>query len=266
MDNRFRKEVKKASKRQVSQKTLLLGRRVNQGFSITLAENVDRAEPIGNILNSSVEIINAGVEGSVKITFAGNEMKLPIRRRPIGEDEDGQTMFQYYAFFEQGGMKMEVDLSQLKTNIGVKSNKEKLDVTRTEVFYQRKLDLDRKENQIPFELTLKEINKESEDFTKLSLLAKRRCFLQGLINKLEEIIKTANAVNYSARTIKRTPEQILNLEELAKLKIQRDDCITKMREVEADIQMESTETQKFMHAALQILSAEQLEEINKKIK
>jgi hypothetical protein len=266
MDGKCRKEVKRASKRQVTKSTLLLGRRVDQGINISVNESVDRAESIGNILNTSVEIINAGFEGTMKLMFAGNEIKLPVRRRPVGEDEEGQINYQYYSFFEQGGMKMEIDLSLLKTNIGVKSDKEKLEVTRTEVYYKRKVDPERAENKIPAELSLKEIYKESDDFDKIALLSKRRVFLQNLINKLEEIIKTNNAIKYSAHSLKRTPEQIFNVEQLSALKNQRDGCIVNIREIEAEIQKESSDTQKFMHAALQVLSPEQIEEINKKIK
>lgn len=264
--DRVKKEIRKASKMFTNNKTLLLGRRTNQGFTISLNEKIDRAEPVGNILNEEVEILNSGIEGSINLKFGSNNIKLPVRRKPKGEDEEGRVIYSYYTLFEESGFKMEIDLSQLKTNIGVKSNKEKLDVTRTEIFYQRKLDFDKKENKIPFELSLKEIYKESEDFDKLSLLSKRRCFLQSLINKLEEIIKTNNALKYQAKCLKRTPEQISNIEQLNYLKQQRDDCIVKIREVESEIQKDATETQKFMHTALKVLSEEEIQKILENIK
>ena len=266
MDNKSKKEVKKASKRHPNEKTLLLGRRVNQGFNITLAEGVDRTENISDFMNESIEILNAGIEGSIRLKFAGNEVKLPIRRRPIGEDDQGNTKFEYHAFFEESGLKMEIDLSHVKTNIGIKSDQEKLDVTRTEVFYKRKMDSDHPKNKLPAELSLKEVYKENENFGKIALLSKRRCFIQNLINKLEEIIKTTNAIKYQAKSLKRSPEQIMNLEQLSFLKKQRDDSVVKIREVEADIQKESTDVQKFMHAALKVLSAEELGKINEQLK
>lgn len=266
MDNKSRKEIKKASLHHANNKALLLGRRVNQGFKITLAEAVDRAENINDFMENDIEIFNAGIEGSIKFKFGNNEVKLPIRRRPIGEDEEGNTKFEYHAFFEEAGLKMEIDLSQVKTNIGIKSDKEKLDVTRTEVFYQRKMDFEKPENQLPAELSLKEIFKEVDNFNKIALLSKRRCFFQDLVNKLEEIIKTTNAVKYQAKSLKRTPEQISNLEQLSYLKKQRDDSVVKMREVEADIQKESTDVTKFMHAALKVLSAEEINKINEQLK
>jgi hypothetical protein len=264
--DKIKKEIRKASKRYPNNNTLLLGRRTNQGFMIGLGEKVDRGNPVGEILNEEIEIINSGIEGSVILKFGNNNVKLPIRRKPTGEDEEGRTNYSYYAFFEEAGFKMELDLSQVKTNIGVKSNKEKLDVTRTEMFYQKKIDFTKENNQMPFELSLKEIYKESEDFDKLALLSKRRCFLQSLINKLEEIIKTNNALKYQAKSLKRTPEQIANTEQLNHLKQQRDDSIVKIREIEAEIQKEASETQKFMHTALKVLSEEELQKVLENIK
>ena len=47
--------------------------------------------------------------------------------------------------------------------------------------------------------------------------------------------------------------------------MQRDDCITKIREVEADIQKNADKSQKFMHSALKVLDENELQKILKNI-
>lgn len=263
--NNLKKEIRKFSKSTENNNTLLIGRRLLQGFDITLSDKVDRAENISEIYNERVEIFNSGIEGNVFLKFGNNKIKVPIRKRPLGEDEKGRTEFGYYCVFESQGFKMEIDLSQIKNNIGVKSNREVFNITRNELYLQKKADFNSYKEKLPETLSLKEIYREEDNFNKLALLAKRRSFLQNIINKKEEIIKTNNALNYQANSFKRTPEQISNIEELNNLKMQRDDCISKIREVEADIQKEESEAKRFMHSALKVLSKEELEKILKNI-
>ena len=263
--NNLKKQIRKFSKSHENGNTLLIGRRLNQGFDIKLSEKIDRAENITSIYNDRVEVFNGGIEGNIFLKFGDNKVKVPIRKRPLGEDEEGRTTYGYYSVFESSGFKMEFDLSQIKTNIGVKSNKDLFSITRNELYLQKKADFDDKKSKVPSELSLKEINNEEDDFKKLALLAKRRSFLQSTINKKEEIIKTNNALCYQANSFKRTPEQIANIEELNNIKMQRDDCITKIREVEADIQKDADKSQKFMHSALKVLDENELQKILKNI-
>lgn len=263
--NNLKKQIRKFSKSHENGNTLLVGRRLNQGFDIKLSEKIDRAENVTSIFNERVEVFNGGIEGNIFFKFGDNKIKVPIRKQPLGEDEDGRTIYGYYSLFESSGFKMEIDLSQIKTNIGIKSNKELFSVTRNELYLQKKIDFDDQKPKIPAELSLKEIYNEEDNFRKLALLAKRRSFLQNSINKKEEIIKTNNALCYQANSFKRTPEQIANIEELNNIKMQRDDCITKIREVEANIQKNAEQSQKFMHSALKVLSENELQKILKNI-
>ncbi len=263
--NNLKKQIRKFSKSHENGNTLLIGRRLKQGFDIKLSENIDRAENVTSIYNERIEIFNGGIEGNIFLKFGDNNIKIPIRKKPLGKNEDGNTDYGYYSVFESSGLKMEFDLSQIKTNIGVKSNKDLFNITRNELYLQKKVDFDDVKSKIPSNLSLKEIYNEENDFKKLALLAKRRSFLQNIINKKEEIIKTNNALCYQANSFKRTPEQIANIEELNNLKMQRDDCITKIREVESDIQQNSDKSQKFMHSALKVLDENQLEKILKNI-
>ena len=263
--NNLKREIRRFSKSQENNNTLLIGRRLLQGFDITLSDNVDRAENVSEIFNERVEIFNSGIEGNVFLKFGNNKIKVPIRKRPLGKDEEDRTEFGYYCVFESSGFKMEIDLSQVKNNIAVKSNRDVFNVTRNELYLQRKLDFDNQKEKLPQDVSLKEIYKEENNFKKLTLLAKRRSFLQNIINKKEEVIKTNNALKYQANSFKRTPEQVSQIEELNNLKMQRDDCVSKIREVESEIQKEESETKKFMHSALKVLSEEELEKILKNI-
>lgn len=261
----LKKEIKKNSKSHENKNTLLVGRRLNQGFDIKLSEEIDRAENVTSIFNERVEVFNAGIEGNIFFKFGNNNIKIPIRKRPLGEDENNRTIYGYYSVFESSGFKIEVDLSQIKTNIGVKSNKELFSITRNELYFQKKLEFDNEKLKKPENLSLKEIYKEDDNFKKLVLLAKRRSFLQNLINRKDEIIKTNNALCYQSKILKRTPEHIANIEELNNIKMQRDDCIIKIREVEADIQKDAEKSQKFMHSALKVLNENELQKILKNI-
>lgn len=255
----FQKEIKDVSKSARKQSRLLIGRRMNQGLYLKLDKNVDPTEPVGNIFKD-IEIINSGIEGNVLIRFGQFKTKLPIRKQPIGE-KNGQQEFKYTVLYKDQYMELEIDLSQIKTNIGIQTEKEVYDITRNEVFYQKEVE----QKRIPNELSLTEIYKESDDFYKIYLLQKRRVFIQDIINKVEEFIKTNNALCYKSKKVKRTPELLSAQTYLNELKQKRDECILKVREIEAEIQQSASQAQKFMHTALKELNPEELERIFKKI-
>lgn len=255
----FQKEIKEASKSIRKQSRLLIGRRMNQGLYLKLDKNVDPTEPVGNIFKD-IEIINSGIEGNVIVRFGQFKTKLPIRKQPIGE-RNGQQEFKYTVFYKDQYMELEIDLSQVKTNIGIQTEKDIYDITRNEVFYQKEVE----QKRIPNELSLPEIYKESDDFYKIFLLQKRRVFIQSLINKVEEFIKTNNALCYKSKKVKRTPELLNAQKYLEELKQKRDECILNVREIEAEIQQSASQAQKFMHTALKELTPEELERIFKKI-
>lgn len=263
--NNLKKEIRSISKSNINNNTLLIGRRLLQGFDIKLSEKIDRATNITEVFNERIEIFNNGIEGDIFFKFGNNKIKAPIRKRPLGNNEDGIIKYGYYAVFESSGFQMEVDLSQIKNNIGVKSNKDIFNITRNELYLQKKLNFENDMNKLSKKLSLKDIYEEKDNFKKLNLLAKRRSFLQSLVNKQDEMIKTTNALKYKANSFKRDPEQLAKIEELNNLKMQRDDCIVKIREVESDIQKDSDKSQKFLHSALKVLSSEQLEKILKNI-
>lgn len=255
----FSKEIKDLSKSNKKQSRLLIGRRMNQGFHVKLDKKIDPTEPVANVFKD-IEILNSGIEGNVIIRFGQFKTKLPIRKQPIGE-KNGQQEFKYTVFYKDQYMELEIDLSQIKTNIGVQTEREVYDISRNEVFYQKEVE----QEKIPNELSLVEIYKESDDFYKVYLLQKRRVFIQESINKIEEFIKTNNALCYKSKKVKRTPELLSATTYLNELKQKRDECILKVREIECEIQQNASKTQKFMHAALKELTHEELERIIKKI-
>lgn len=263
MSINVREEIKKASKFKNNDKKLLLGRRIEQGIKVNLAENVDRLCNVSDIMSEGFDIFNAGIEGTISVKVNNVAHKIPVRRRPLGKNKEGEIEFQYYAFLENNGEKIELDLSYVKTNIGIKANKEKFEVTRSEMFYKREKIIDQ---SLPNELCLDNIIGLENNFEKIMLLSKRRSELQKKIWRLEETIKTSNAISYQAKELKRTPSHIANIEQLFYMKAQRDDTIVEIRNVESLIQKEESQTSRFMHAALNVLSAENLELISKKIK
>ena len=258
-DKPFQKEIKDVSKSTRKQSRLLIGRRMNQGFYVKLDKNVDPTEPVANIFKD-IEIINGGIEGNILIRFGQFKTKLPIRKQPIGE-RNGMQEFKYTVFYKDQYMELEIDLSQIKTNIGIQTEREIYDISRNEIFYQKEVE----KNKIPNELSLTEIYKESDDFYKIYLLQKRRVLIQEAINKIEEFIKTNNALSYKSKKVKRTPELLSAHTYLNELKQKRDECILKVREIECEIQQTASKAQIFMHTALKELTPEELERIFKKI-